>query len=413
MFAMGIALALFGFEYTLTAYAQPRDFAPEEQAWNGLSALLALARDAGVAIETPAEIDLDTLNAGDGLLILHPTGALPRAALTTFMRAGGRVAIADDFGTGDQLLRAFGMQRLPVTDVEPERRLRGNRNLLLATPDSHHTLASDIPALVANHPTGLRHRTLEPVFAFGEGRPALVLSGAVGAGRLVAIGDPSVFINNMLSFTGNARFAANLIAYLVPEPDGRLFLVTQTTRLHSALDGGPRAPLEALRKGLSRLNELSLPPAAIRISTWVLALALLLSVATTLPRRTDYARAMPLRQHEPVAGFEGRVRFFERHSANLFAPTLTFKVEFEQRLVQALGLPDAAGRVEVARALRRKGLDDTQVDACTGLLERLAELYATHDQGRTSPHVSPTRFRAMVDTGMGILAALDSPHAQS
>ena len=133
------------------------------------------------------------------------------------MYEGGRLAIADDFGEGVAARRLpHHAQRAGRTD--DTRRLRGNRNVLIATPSVRHPLALDVLALVTNHPQVLHHDALEAIFSLSTTRAsAVVLAGAVGQGRLVAIGDSSVLINNMLEFSGNRAFARNLVRYLARE----------------------------------------------------------------------------------------------------------------------------------------------------------------------------------------------------
>ncbi|MCZ7678948.1 MAG: DUF4350 domain-containing protein [Sandaracinaceae bacterium] len=85
----------------------PDDFATSGGAWNSVSELMQIARQRGVEPRIAERLDVGTLGPTDSLLILHPRAALPARELTAFLRSGGRVLLADDFGAGDSLLEAF------------------------------------------------------------------------------------------------------------------------------------------------------------------------------------------------------------------------------------------------------------------------------------------------------------------
>ena len=109
---VGLAVVLAGLPAPAPAAAQgDRDYDPTSSSWNGLSRFLAIGTEEGVAIEPVQRLDLGTLGIGDGLLIVCPASELPVEGITEMLRAGGRVALADDFGTGDTLLRAFRIDR--------------------------------------------------------------------------------------------------------------------------------------------------------------------------------------------------------------------------------------------------------------------------------------------------------------
>ena len=62
------------------------------------------------------------------------------------------------------------------------------------------------------------------------GPVAVAVAGQVDEGRLIAIGDPSIFINMMLRYPGNRSFAEGLVHYLVQgdrhgDGPGRLFVL--------------------------------------------------------------------------------------------------------------------------------------------------------------------------------------------
>jgi len=134
------------------------------------------------------------------------------------MKLGGRLAIADDFGDGNRLLERFRIERRS-SPLDPLQMLHGNPQLPIAVPASGHPIVADVGQVVLNHPTVVHHPDLSALLriprAGGDAGPDVALAGQVGDGRLVAIGDPSMFINSMMRYPGNRALARNLVAYLL------------------------------------------------------------------------------------------------------------------------------------------------------------------------------------------------------
>ena len=400
------ALALtLGVSWSGVARADGDDYLPTNRSWNGLSDLIAVAREAGVDVRTGPRIDLAAVRSSDGLLLVYPLQDPPRADLTAFMLDGGRLAVADDFGAGGQLLAAFQISRDAPAPVRKERRLRGNRNVLVARPRVSHVLVEGVDAVVVNHTQVLRHAQLDAILALDEDAGAVVLGGAVGKGRLVAIGDPSVLINNMLEFRGNRAFARNLLRYLAR--DGRLWLATPDTILASRYPGLKGTdPLGAVRAALARLGEVRLPKAALQLCSAVIATMLLGVALSALPRRGTYVRAVSLPAAETVAGLAGRVRYFARPRRNLLGPLLVYKLELEHALVDALGLRGAPSVRDVAGALAQAGVAPAIAMSAELLLRELDQLSLAEHSTSSQPAVDASKFRATVAAGDRILAAL-------
>lgn len=392
------------------------DFAPDNEQWNGLSELLAVAAEEDAHVEVVTRLDLGTLTPADGLLIVHPTEELPSEALSAYMRAGGRVALADDFGAGDSLFRVF---RIGRGDANPDGpsvlRLRGNPELLVARPMTPHALCEGVSSIVTNHPRVLFHADLEPIYAVGD-HDAVVLAGAVGPGRLVAIGDPSILINNMLELEGNRRFASNLFLYLRGSAGGRILLVPPGARL-AGVYGEPGAdrPLHDLRAALERAASVELPPLALRILAFSVAIILLILVAGVLPRRSPYHASAMFREQPVPGGLAGRVEWYRARPTDLLEPTLTYKLELESAVCARLGLrldSSAAGRTarraspeEMLTAMRTRGLAAPTIDDARRLFDELAGLASGATNG-TAPPVTEARFRNLVGRGDAVLAAL-------
>lgn len=302
-----------------------------DTSWEGCAELLEVARaELGTARIVPlAVIDWDQVRPEDGVLALHPLQGMDAEETTAFMKAGGRLAIIDDYGRGDDTLRRFHIERTSAP-ARPAQALRNRPALAIAEPvldvvagrsTGPHPVVANVQKLVTNHPTGLIHPNLSPVLqirAIGEPDVIIAVAGQVGKGRLFAMSDPSALTNQMLRYPGNRTFAAGLVRYLVDDDGpmlrkGRLFIVANRFDEHGAFGGQTTmrkeldSTLTSLAEALADARKNGFPP-------WLhVALAVLLvggaavwavrSSARTykspLPR---YARRLPLIAQGGAAG---------------------------------------------------------------------------------------------------------------
>ena len=181
------------------------------------SSSISRARSSAPArVVSTARLDLHALTPADGVVIIHPERSLDVEGYARFLKAGGRLVLLDDYGTGDALLAHFGMDRVPMP-AHPLESLRGNPSFAIAEPASMHPVVSDVARVVTNHATGIKHPDLTPVLEVRavSGPPVLVaVAGAVANGRLLAVGDASIVMNSMLRYAGNKMFARNLLHYV-------------------------------------------------------------------------------------------------------------------------------------------------------------------------------------------------------
>lgn len=255
---MVAALAVLSALLTRDANAAPFD--PGGSDWEGCSRLVEIAREelGSSRVLVVDEIDYERLGPSDGLLIIHPEGSYDLDELTTFMKLGGRVAVVDDFGDGASLLQRFRIER-GAAPSDPLQMLHGNPQLPIATPSSGHPIVADVAQVVLNHPTTVKHADLSTLLRIprvgGDLGPDVALAGQVGEGRLVAMGDPSIFINSMLRFPGNRALAKNLVGYLLEgggerKRDARLTILHGRFRERGTLGGGIRGSLRDRLRGL-------------------------------------------------------------------------------------------------------------------------------------------------------------------
>ncbi|HEX8794680.1 MAG TPA: DUF4350 domain-containing protein [Polyangiaceae bacterium] len=367
--------------YGGVATATPLD--PKGQDWEGYSQLVQMARDelgpthapAAVVVLTPATLDYHKLDRTDGVVIIHPENALDVDELSAFMRAGGRIVLLDDYGTGDALLARFGIRRVPLPQ-RPLAMLRGNPALAIAEGASAHATVRDIGRVVTNHATGLEHKALSPVLVVrGDGEPDVLVgvAGAVGQGRLMAIGDSSVLMNSMLRYPGNHALATSVIRYSLEDDvwgkrGGKLYIVANDFGQTGSYQGGgaDESQLDdarrAFEEAVETLRHGGMPP----LAAYLLALAVGLGVIVwTSVRAGRTHRSATPRFMRPVPGVaQGGVA---GHAAVLAAPgtrralaLVEMKSALEEDLTMRLGLDRVPSAEELAAKAHAAGLLDEQ-----------------------------------------------------
>jgi hypothetical protein len=411
LYRLGTAFRLLTFSGLVLVLSQSRVLAEEIAAdnvgWNGLSELLEIAAQEG-DVTRLSRADVAHLSTNDGLLIIHPVQQLPTAELAKFMRSGGRVAVADDFGAGGRFLGTFGMTLRDV-EGEPVRALRNNPAWPIAAPVVAHALTDGVSALVTNHPRVLYHPTLTPVFELSGDLGAVVLSGAVGGGRLVAIADASVLINNMLEFEGNRQFARDLVRFIRGRaPNARLLIADSATRWEIGTRSFEQ-PLAQLASTLERLSHPNLPPLAIVVLSGALAGLLLSIAATSLPRRSAYGRRAYLQGSETLAGMAGRVTHYAAGDRSLLSPLLALKIELEQQAADVLRPNAQLQRNELLQGLVVAGLRAELARELGQFLQAVDRLQDA-STAQAKP-VSVRHFSELVAVGRRILAELEAHSA--
>ncbi len=362
-------LALVWLACVLVATPARAAFSYHDKSWQGTSELYAIAQKklGNDRVKVVDKLDFSELTPADGVIVLHPLVHLDYQDISAFLRAGGRLALLDDYGTGAALLEHFHIRRIPAP-AHPAEMLRKNPELAIAVPavqqvagyeQGRHPVVAKVDKLVTNHPTALVHPNLTPVLkipAVGEPDATLAVTGIiVNRGRLFAMGDPSAVINLMLRYPGNRAFAEGLIDYLLEDDTwgrrgGKLYLLDEhfdqtghygggsslMQDLHDYMGGFIEMLGDVRRDGLP--DSLSLILAAL-VSLGGVAWIGLVSTRPYRRRTPRYAAATPLVAQGGVAG----------RAAVLAAPTthralamLELKSALEEGLVHRLGLDSGA-----------------------------------------------------------------------
>lgn len=373
--------------------------------WDSSTKLLELARSklGTQRVVLGANLDWARLRPADGVLILHPDTRLQFAEVSAFLSQGGRLAVLDDFGKSEPLLNRFRIQRVSAP-ADPLETLQGNPHLQLARPAVSygasasgltHPMVEGVDHVVTNHPSALSTDPdveLTPILNLADRKGEqhlLAVIGVIGdvaacglddnprtkvrtqCGRLFAMGDPSVFIDLMMSFEGNRQLASGLIDYLLQDDgwgarQGKLYILTNDFG-QSGHFGGDESLKEKLLAGLDAAADLlastrenGLPERA----AWGLALALccLLGYAALRISGNVYQRPRP-RYASGLSlvaqgGVIGKAAVLSRPTTSDALVVLELKSAFEGWLRERLGLgPEAPPQRLLAELKERQLLD--------------------------------------------------------
>ncbi len=289
--------------------ANARDYDLDPDRWNGLGYLVTTANEARVTLDVSNAIDLGALEPEHVLVLLYPTGPLPLDDLFAFVESGGYLIVADDQGSSRQLLERVGIRR---RDAGPAGHLAfwdQQEGFPILRPAGTHFLFYNVEQVVANYPAALTipepASNLRPILSFEGGREHFAVEAELGAGKLLAVADPSIFLNDMLRrFYGDKQFAANALRlYCQREPCGATLVrpgATFTGKFdaeRARLGGLPkeiRARVEELNEALATFSSaVAEPPNAIAVAAVIAALLVLLATRVRGRERVGVSGLLP------------------------------------------------------------------------------------------------------------------------
>lgn len=212
-------------------------FGSYNAAWDGASEL----REEAQAVGTESDIVRNTSRYatvtpnGTLAIILSPQsgyGPAETDRIRRFVRNGGTLLVAEDFGrhSNDLLARIGAEARVSGQLLRDERYNYHSPALPVARNVSNHTLTQGVAALTLNHGTFVRPNgatvlvsTSPYAYVDTNGNAELDDQDRVGTypvatvesvsdGRVIVVGDPSIFINVMLDRPGNRAFVRSLFS---------------------------------------------------------------------------------------------------------------------------------------------------------------------------------------------------------
>lgn len=209
-------------------YFSEQDFNLQNSDWNGLSRL-ASATQLTPLYSTDA---LAGSGSGKTLLIIGPKNNFTMAESTqvlAFLHSGGKVVVADDFGSADSLLDAIGspIRIDPVLMCQYEN-YYVNQTFPIITNITAPNMRN-VRQLVLNHPASLNVTESTEVIASTSDKAWLDYNGnlsldsgermgvypvaalaSYAGGQLLVVSDPDLFVNSMQDKGDNAVFVSDV-----------------------------------------------------------------------------------------------------------------------------------------------------------------------------------------------------------
>jgi len=245
--AMAIAAVLLIISMAAPIVSTSADFSIFNSGWNGTSKLAILTYKAGKFVPdfqvkssgteiTVSQLGLDEINldpATSSLVVIGPGKAFTSAEgriVGDFVRNGGKLLLADDFGTGNSLLIGMGatsrfsnqlvmdlaFEKQPefsvVYDLRTDSITKNVSTLLLNYPSSL-TIGGDTEAIAFSSIASWLDTNGNRLQEWGEPRGPFPIAARerFGAGSILLLSDPSVLINGMAAHMDNEIFGVNLI----------------------------------------------------------------------------------------------------------------------------------------------------------------------------------------------------------
>lgn len=405
-----VAIALLLAFVTQARVAKSDAFDISDTSWEGCSELYNLATSelGSDRVKAVAVLDWSTITANDGVLVLHPLQSMDPEETEAFVRAGGRLAIADDYGRGEETLRRFSIERTTLP-TRPVQALRNKPQLAIAEPvlvdergqpTGPHPVVANVQQFVTNHGTGLRSAkrltSVLEIRAVGETPVSVALAGMVDSGRVFALGDPSGLMNQMLRYPGNRAFAQALCHYLVDEDGGKrhggkLYIVANRFSEVSSFSGNDslRKDLESQARALADALAEARQNGAPAGLHWAIALFALLGIGAWVVRAASrpykspnprFARPTPLVAQGGVAG---RFALLSAPSSPPSLVLLELKSALVEALGQKLGTPVEPSMEAILSAAHRAGtLDDERRAALKEVLATMHKAESSIVAGR-------------------------------
>lgn len=245
---MAVAVTLLIISMTAPVASSSADFSIFNSGWNGTSQLAVLTYQTGkfqpafqvqstgtdITIE---QVDLSTVDLDprtSALVIIGPTKPFTKAEgehVGEFVKFGGKLLLADDFGTGNSLLEGMGatsrFSGSLVVDLAYEKQPEFSVLFDLRTD----SLTTNVTTMLLNYPSSLSINTTTTagiayssiaswldtngnrLQEWGEPRGPfpMVARERLGFGNIILISDPSVLINGMRDNMDDGVFGTNVI----------------------------------------------------------------------------------------------------------------------------------------------------------------------------------------------------------
>ncbi len=171
-----------------------------------------------------SEDDYERLTANDTVYVFSPEERYDEEAVQAiddFVAAGGTLVVLENFGeNGNQLLADLGVEmRFDGLVLQDEQHYDRDPKMLIANQPEEHPLTVEVAAITLNHGTAVSAPEASVLLStsnvtyLGEEDAEIgdddlatypvVAVEEIGAGQVIAVGDPSIAINEMVHLSDN------------------------------------------------------------------------------------------------------------------------------------------------------------------------------------------------------------------
>ena len=405
-----LGLSLLVPVYGSTQSPPPADYDPQSGAWNGLSTLMTVAEESDLNLTVGSRLNYDELRPSGRLFVVYPEENLDVESLASFVVDGGRLVLADDFGASGTFLERLGITRdTPGVEGLPhDSYARDNPALPVFEPTGVHPLLEGVGSVIANHPAVLHHSG-GPVVPYSGGG-GLVYDMNLGQGKVIVVGDASLFINRMLEAGDNRRLAENALTYLCADraDDCAVRLLVGAFEQVGQYRTAEERSQSPLAKRISDINEWiermqhSIPGTPLLYYLAVLLAAgmgVYLTAALSLIQPKPYSAYIDEAIEDepgPQSEFEWNLARFEDggRDTNYVLPLAILKQIFEELFLKELGAWDREERVSIpvlAEQFERRYLSDRPPRERERIRKELEDVLGSFAQ-------IPTRHRVFLDS---------------
>jgi hypothetical protein len=234
LFGLAVVLVL---SLVVAASTSSSAFGSYNSAWDGATDLRGMATDGGADARVVTNVSAYPTDDADGTVAVvlapqEPYTETETARLRRFVASGGTLVVAEDFGRpGATLLDDLDTSmRVTGAPLRDERYYYEGPGLPEARNTSAELDAAGVESVTLNYPSTLRAGEGEVLvrssaYAYVDrnrneelddneslaARP-IVAREAIGSGQVIAVSDPSLFLNAMLDRPGNTAFVEWLFA---------------------------------------------------------------------------------------------------------------------------------------------------------------------------------------------------------
>jgi len=247
--AIGIFFLILFLTLSAPIVVTDSDFSIYNTGWNGCSELAVKTHETGsftpnieLAEGKRTEVtqkeltEYDVVPENTGMMIIGPRQEFSDESVEfvdEFLQNGGKLMLADDFGSGNSLLDGLdtdsSFDTAPLLDLSFEKKPKFG----VAYNVTEHPVTDNVSQVMLNAPTAIdKEENATTILTSSKASwldenennmkdedepfkeyPLITVEG-YGEGELILVSDPSIFINSMLDKRDNRALSANILEYL-------------------------------------------------------------------------------------------------------------------------------------------------------------------------------------------------------